>query len=124
MALTRIILPKLFFFVYELETGATVTSCTNSGTVSGGRAAGIVGTLGATPGDEQPDSLLNCTITSCGNSGEITGQKSGGIFGYQISYAKGDADQNIDHMGVVITSCTNTGSPDTLSGSSVAVTIG
>lgn len=99
-------------FVYEPETGATVTSCTNSGTISGGRAAGIVGTLGATPGDDQPDEQKTLTkITNCTNTGAITGTegKCGSIFGYQITYAHGDADEYINNMYVKITNCTVSG---------------
>ena len=99
----------VLFWVYEPETGATVTSCTNSGAISGGRAAGIVGTLGATPGDDQPDEQKTLTkITGCTNTGAITGTegKCGSIFGYQITYAHGDTDDYIDNMYVKISGCT------------------
>lgn len=112
------------FLVNRKPTVATIIdNCTNSGSVSAPRAGGILGAYFSAPGDAQPDNLLNCTITNCTNTNTITGTKAGAIFGYQISYAAGDADTNINHMGVVIQHCGNTGSPEALSASTIAVTI-
>ena len=98
--------PRSFLFIsYEPSKGATVSGCTNSGNVTGSRSGGIVGTLGVTPGQEQPDSAKTLTtITGCTNTGNITGTdgKCGAIFGYQISYAHGDAPQYVQNLIVHI----------------------
>lgn len=115
---------RVLIFERKPTVATTVNECTNTGAVSAPRAGGIMGTYFSAPGDDQPDSLLNCTISNCTNSGTVTGAKSGAIFGYQISYAKGDGNENIDHMGVVIQKCVNESTAtSTISASTCAVTI-
>jgi len=107
--------------LYRPSKGSTIAGCTNIGNISGGRAAGIVGTLGVTPGRAQPTSNKTLTvITTCSNSGAITGTagKCGSIFGYQITYANGDGDSYINHLYVKITGCTIGG---TVNGEGVAL---
>ena len=107
--------------IYSPSKGSTISNCSNSGNISGGRAAGIVGTLGVTPSQSQPSSDKTLTvITDCSNTGAITGTtgKCGSIFGYQITYAKGDGAENINHLYVKITGCTIGG---TVNGETVTV---
>lgn len=102
--------PRSFVIInYEPDTGATITGCDNSGTINGPRSGGIVGTLGVTPGQDQPDEVKTLTkIIDCDNFGDITGTsgKCGAIFGYQITYAHGDASEYINHLYVNIQGCT------------------
>lgn len=94
--------------VYAPNTGATIESCTNTGAINGPRSGGIVGTLGVTPGEEQPDNPTVLTkISNCHNEGDITGTtgKCGAIFGYQITYAHGDGDDYVKNLTVQIRSC-------------------
>jgi hypothetical protein len=93
---------------YIPEKGSEITGCSNSGSISGGRAAGIVGTLGVTPGQAQPDDPTVLTkIYDCTNTGAISGTagKCGAIFGYQITYANGDGDEYVNHLLVQISGC-------------------
>ncbi len=99
--------------LYKPSKGSSISNCSNSGAITGGRAAGIVGTLGVTPGQSQPSSNKTLTVISnCSNTGTITGLagKCGSIFGYQITYAKGDASEHINHLFVKISGCTCGGS--------------
>ena len=100
-------------FLYSPSTGSTVTNCTNSGDITGNtngsRVAGIVGTLGVTPGEDAPRNEKTLTkIIGCSNTGDIIGTdgKCGTIFGYQITYKSGDADDYIDTLIVKISDCT------------------
>lgn len=106
--------------IYNPDSGSTLTGCSNSGNISGGRAGGIVGTLGATPGQSAPSSAKTLTrMISCSNTGNITGTsgKCGTIFGYQITYAHGDADEYVQTMLVSFENCTAGG---TVNGSATA----
>lgn len=99
--------------LYEPDKGATIEFCTNTGSVSGPRSGGILGTLGVTPGQDQPDNeTVLTTINQCTNQGAITGTdgKCGAIFGYQITYAHGDGENDVNHLIVNITNCTAGGS--------------
>ena len=111
--------PRGFF--YKPNIGSDISECTNSAAISGGRAAGIVGTLGVTPGNDQPSSDKTLTrISECTNTGTINGTsgKCGAIFGYQITYAHGDGAEYINHLVVKITNCT-IGETVTVNGESV-----
>lgn len=118
---------NIYGSIFKIRPTVTsqISECDNTGNISAPRAGGILGAYVSAPGDDQPNSLLNCTITNCSNSGTIssTTNKYGAIFGYQISYAKGDGETDINNMGIVMTNCTNTGSPSSLSGSSISVSI-
>lgn len=92
--------------------GSTITDCTNSGTISAPRAGGILGSFVAAPGKSQPTGdAIRSVITSCSNSGSITGTagKVGAIFGYQITYAHGDNDSDVNKLLVKMVTCTNSG---------------
>ena len=87
--------------VYEPDAGAQIKHCTNSGTISGGRAGGILGTLGATPGDHQPDDdKVMTNIENCTNNGVVSGTagKCGAIFGRQVTYALGDEQGDVENL--------------------------
>lgn len=101
-----------FIPVYIPDTGATISNCSNSASVNGPRSGGILGTLGVTPGEDQPDSSKTLTkITNCTNSGNITGTdgKCGSIYGYPITYAHGDGPEYIGNLKVLISGCTTGG---------------
>ena len=119
---------NIFRVIFNVKptVASTISNCQNAGNVNASYAGGILGAYVSAPGDAQPDNLLNCTITNCSNSGTITGSsgKIGGIFGHQISYASGDASNNINNMGVVMNGCVNTGNPNNMSGSTVSISIG
>lgn len=92
--------------------GSTITDCTNSGAISAPRAGGILGSFVAAPGKSQPTgSAIYSVITNCTNSGAITGTegKCGAIFGYQITYAHGDNDSDVNKLFVKLVTCTNSG---------------
>ncbi len=115
---------RVFIANRKPTVATTIDRCNNSGTIFAPRAGGILGAYFSAPGDAQPDTRLDCVITDCDNSGTVTGTKVGAIFGYQISYAKGDNDSDINNMGVVIRSCENTNAGiSNLSGSNCSVTI-
>lgn len=95
--------------IYSPKKGATITECDNIGAINGPRAGGIVGTLGVTPGQDQPGSYRVLTkIIRCNNTGDVSGtaDKCGAIFGYQITYAHGDGSDYIDNLIVRIENCT------------------
>lgn len=95
--------------IYSPNKGATITDCDNFGAINGPRAGGIVGTLGVTPGQDQPGSSRVLTrIIGCSNTGDVSGTagKCGAIFGYQITYAHGDGSDYIDNLIVRIENCT------------------
>ncbi len=95
--------------LYEPDKGATIEFCSNTGDINGPRSGGILGTLGVTPGQDQPEGEVTLTrISGCTNSGAITGTegKCGSIFGYQITYAHGDGPEDVNHLIVEIQNCT------------------
>jgi hypothetical protein len=96
---------------YKPKKASTITGCINSGVISAPRAGGILGSFVVAPGDTQPTDDLTSTISDCKNFASIYGTegKCGVIFGYQISYAKGDGDDDINHLIVAMVGCENTG---------------
>lgn len=99
------------------KNGSTIVGCTNHGTITApGHVGGILGTFAMTPGDPQPTSRIYSTIENCVNNGAVVGNggateaaKAGAIFGYQHTYMKGDADENINNLWVKLIGCSNTG---------------
>lgn len=99
------------------QNGSTIVGCGNYGTITApGHVGGILGTFAMTPGDPQPTSRIYSTIENCVNNGAVVGNggateaaKAGAIFGYQHTYAKGDADENINNLYVRMVGCSNTG---------------
>lgn len=111
---------NLILFKRHTLNGSTIEECTNNGTITAPRAGGILGSYVVAPGDECPTSDAPSTITGCTNSGNVNGPeaKCGVIAGMQISYAQGDNPSLFEHMKIIISNCTNTG---TLNGGNVEI---
>lgn len=83
---------------YSLYQDMTVLSCSNSGTVRGSEAGGIVGAA-ATIGE-------TILIQECKNSGRIYGTNAGGIVGHLSAISVGGASHT---NAAQVKSCQNTG---------------
>ena len=95
----------------SLSSGSTLNACKNYGTIKApNHVGGILGTFACTPGKSQPSSKIYSTLDNCANYGDVIGnEKCGTIFGYQHSYANGDADANINNLYVKMVNCLNEG---------------
>lgn len=109
------------------KNGSTIKACKNYGTIKApNHVGGILGTFACAPGKTQPSNRIYSTLEDCVNYGDVIGTaKCGTLFGYQHSYAAGDADNNINNLYVKLIRCTNEGTlngeaSEQMSGSSFA----
>ena len=91
-------LSSMGYIVRKDQRFFKVTNCYNTGTNSGVRAGGIVGSsAGFNSG--------NCQVTNCYNTGTITGSDAGGIVGSYAGYNSGNCQvTNCYNTGVIINS--------------------